>query len=805
MRRFSLFAFALMLASQVQAQFIVNNGISMTNNTNIVTNGDWVNNAGSITKNDGIITTSETFTNNGTLDPASTGGFVLNYSTNKTFSPGGTSFGFLTKAGTGNATIIGQFTVRDSLSLQGGLLTPASPTDLITVAETGSVISVPGSFVDGGNLVRNGTGDLFFPVGKDGIELPITFLNVRGTNPSVTVEVIDAPAGYSAGAGIDALIAFPYAWSTTKSNVADTASYVEVQYPNTLPNATNGILTRKVGTASYEGMGARIYSNTGGLVRIRSYSRGLQGLFSVARGFAGNLETDSLALVDFYNATGATAWTKDNNWLTGPIRTWQGVTETGGAITSLNLDSANIRGVMNAEVADILSLQNVNLSRNNLTSIPDFSSLPLISLNVSRNNLDFSSLEGNASLGGSVINYSNQKLIDLQLGDSVLVAAGTNYTLMTNVGGTQNTYDFRRNGASVTSGTQGSYTISAINRNNMGTYQVSVTNPLVPNLTLRTIPTPILAVADISGRMLINATTPAQAGTMDLFRITTSGGYDSIKNITIANNGSYLFEKVVLDDYLVLCKPSATLYPLAIPTYYANTIFWEEASPLNVTANIAALDITAQFIAANVPKGTGSLSGYLEEDDGAGRVERTKRVGGAGVTARRAQGTGRGEETIYEVISYVETDEDGEFSMPELPNGQYRLNIQYPGFPMDESSFVEFTISSNPLENQIQVAAAVDGNKITVRQLVITGLYETIDYPVSLYPNPAVESIRISFESEAQQRELILLDANGKPLIKQESNATEATMNVSAMPSGTYLLQVKDKNAVKKIVRVVIE
>lgn len=804
MKKISIVVFVCLVAGTLQAQFIVNNGISITNTTNIVTNGDWINDAGTAIKNDGTITTSETFTNNGALDPTSIGGFVLTYASNKTFTPGGTSFGFLTKEGAGNATIVGQFTVRDSLSLQGGLITPSTATDVLTVAETGIVSSAPGSFVDGGNLVRMGTGDLFFPVGKDGVELPITFLNVRGTNPSVAVEVIDAPGGYTAGPGIDALIGFPYAWRTTKSNVADTANYVEVQYPNSLPNAANAIVTRKAGAASYEGMGARSYSDVAGIVRIRSYSRGLQGLFSVASGFAGNLETDSLALVDFYNATGAAAWTKDTNWLTGAIGTWQGVTETGGSITALTLDNANIAGAMNAEVADILSLQSLNVAGNNLTAVPDFSSLPMTTLDLSNNKLDFASLEGNATLG-AVVNYSNQKPIDLQLGDSVLVDAGTSYTLITSVGGTQNTYDYLRNSTSVSTGTQASYTISAINRNNMGTYQIQVTNPLVPNLTLSTIPVVVLGVADISGRMLVNATTPAQAGTMDLFRITSSGAYDTAQNITIGADGTYLFEKVVLDDYLVLCKPSTTLYPLAIPTYYANTIFWEEATAVNLEADIAALDIIAQSIAVDVPSGTGTLAGILEEEDGTGRTEKTKRVGGAGATARRAQGTGRDEATVYEVIAYVETDENGEFLIPELPNGQYRLNIQYPGYPMDETSFVEFAISANPLEKNVQVEATVVDGKIIVRELVITGLYETNDYAVTVHPNPAVETIHFTFETTSEHRELILQDATGKALKQQAAPDKQGSMTVREMPSGTYLLQIRDQNSVKKIIRVVID
>src|SRR6478609_3148003 len=132
--------------------FIYNNGISIVNSAQISTNGDWVNDAGTTIKNNGVITTSENWTNNGTLDVASTGGFVLNYSTSKNFTPGGTNFGFLTKAGAGNATIKGPLSLKDSLSMKGGVITPVNATDIVTVA--GTVTGVPGSFLEGGNMVR---------------------------------------------------------------------------------------------------------------------------------------------------------------------------------------------------------------------------------------------------------------------------------------------------------------------------------------------------------------------------------------------------------------------------------------------------------------------------------------------------------------------------------------------------------------------------------------------------------------------------------------------------------------------------
>jgi hypothetical protein len=109
------------------------------------------------------------------------------------------------------------------------------------------------------------------------------------------------------------------------------------------------------------------------------------------------------------------------------------------------------------------------------------------------------------------------------------------------------------------------------------------------------------------------------------------------------------------------------------------------------------------------------------------------------------------------------------------------------------------------LEKNVQVEATVVDGKIIVRELVITGLYETNDYAVTVHPNPAVETIHFTFETTSEHRELILQDATGKALKQQAAPDKQGSMTVREMPSGTYLLQIRDQNSVKKIIRVVID
>ena len=48
-------------------------------------------------------------------------------------------------------------------------------------------------------------------------------------------------------------------------------------------------------------------------------------------------QADSLALVELYNSTNGPGWTNNDNWLTGSIDTWYGITVSGDRVTEINL------------------------------------------------------------------------------------------------------------------------------------------------------------------------------------------------------------------------------------------------------------------------------------------------------------------------------------------------------------------------------------------------------------------------------------------------------------------------------------
>jgi len=84
-----------------------------------------------------------------------------------------------------------------------------------------------------------------------------------------------------------------------------------------------------------------------------------------------SLFSDSLALVALYNATNGPNWTNHNNWLSGPINSWYGITVTNGRVTEILLYSNNLSGSIPGEIGDLSQLISLNFNDNLLMgSIP---------------------------------------------------------------------------------------------------------------------------------------------------------------------------------------------------------------------------------------------------------------------------------------------------------------------------------------------------------------------------------------------------------------------------------------------------
>ncbi|MBU0487388.1 MAG: T9SS type A sorting domain-containing protein [Bacteroidetes bacterium] len=244
--------------------------------------------------------------------------------------------------------------------------------------------------------------------------------------------------------------------------------------------------------------------------------------------------TDSMALVDLYNATNGPYWTTNTNWLSGPVYSWAGVGTDGyhTNVTGIDLHNNNLSGVLPVSIGDMKNIGTMNLGQNNLrnpiplslgsitwlrslilqynsfadslpdtlarmpnlyeiyfnnnqfTYIPDFSQTPTFDVFfktwVDNNKLTFEYLE--PLIAADIFRYSPQDSV-LSAIDTLLFP-GAAITMYGKVEGTANQYQWTKDGADIPGATDSIYYIDTLSLTDSGYYSCKITNTICPQLTL---------------------------------------------------------------------------------------------------------------------------------------------------------------------------------------------------------------------------------------------------------------------------------------------------------------------------------
>jgi len=171
-----------------QAQSIVNNSeITITNGTILTVPGNVTNN-GTI-NNNGDISLGGEWLNNSTYN-AGVGSLTLNSTADQIVNHNAQSFSRLRVTGGGTKVFDADLTIENELILEDGVLRSGNNA-VLTIAEN-ATLDVMGtqSYIEG-RVIHEGTGNKLFPVGANGQYLPISLLDVSGTNLSTSVEVLE--------------------------------------------------------------------------------------------------------------------------------------------------------------------------------------------------------------------------------------------------------------------------------------------------------------------------------------------------------------------------------------------------------------------------------------------------------------------------------------------------------------------------------------------------------------------------------------------------------------------------------------
>jgi hypothetical protein len=315
----------------------------------------------------------------------------------------------------------------------------------------------------------------------------------------------------------------------------------------------------------------------------------------------------------------------------------------------------------------------------------------------------------------------------------------------------------------------------------------------------------ILAIADLGGTIKTLANQPLEEGEATLYRVRELGTpYDSITTTPIVN-GVYNFEGTILGDYLVRVR--AKDLETYFPTYVEAASTWSLADTVKLRRDDnEQYDGFIFFQPPPLfpgPDNQNEIVGILEIDDddfaSNGRTLARRRVSRAGCGFNRARFVNRGEDdVIFELIAYVETDENGQFRQPNLPDGLYRINIEFPGIPMDPNSFVEFELGTgaNVESELLQLYAQIKPTGIVVEKIEATSVLRDYFQNFKVFPNPAKELLNITYDRLTKSGlEWQVINLNGQQMMSGEipEGADEVMqLDITSLVDGIYLLNVID-------------
>jgi Leucine-rich repeat (LRR) protein len=311
--------------------------------------------------------------------------------------------------------------------------------------------------------------------------------------------------------------------------------------------------------------------------------------------------------------------------------------------------------------------------------------------------------------------------------------------------------------------------------------------------------------ANLSGDVVDIDKINVTEGKVRLFAINPyANKYDTAAVQALNGSNTFNFENLILGDYIILADPDETEFPNLIPTYLGNTLDWQLADTIFLQNNTSNVTIEVEKEPAPLTDPGSEISGFIEEEfenaDTTLRVLPRKRVSGVGVSVRVLTGSSRPEGSLrlldedYELITYIRSDENGEFTFPNLPSGDYRIRVEYPGVEVDETSDINFNLTGESGE-VINLEALVEDGKVKITETGrVTANAPEKSMVFRFYPNPVKSELNLMLENARTANELIIFDLKGVIYKRIKLTNGQTTIDLEHLDTGTYILRLQDIN-----------
>jgi hypothetical protein len=291
----------------------------------------------------------------------------------------------------------------------------------------------------------------------------------------------------------------------------------------------------------------------------------------------------------------------------------------------------------------------------------------------------------------------------------------------------------------------------------------------------------------LGGRVTDANDNPVFPGYVKAIKSAWWGIYPRVDSAILENDGTYVFKDLYPGNYTLMAVPDSDQYPEDICTYTGDQTGWKEASFLDLYPKFNSNIVDIKLLELSpVSPGLGTLSGTIVEEDQVesrlkGAEARPAKKASVVLLKKNKKSTMAGE-----VVAYVETDDFGVFTIPDVPDGEYLLHVEVAGLDMLEIHDV--TIVGSQIISGLDYTISEDGIYIGYP----TGISLLENESLQVYPNPGPGLILMDLPA-AGEYSVRIYAMDGRMVLEEQfsSSGGARTVNITEAGDGVYIIRVE--------------
>jgi hypothetical protein len=297
----------------------------------------------------------------------------------------------------------------------------------------------------------------------------------------------------------------------------------------------------------------------------------------------------------------------------------------------------------------------------------------------------------------------------------------------------------------------------------------------------------------ISGSVFTSTTetTPVTSGEVYLYRENSNfTKNDILAKAQLNASGNYNFDSIPYGEYRIAVRPTPSVYPNALITYFGDTTNWINATPI-ITTTLTSPGHKIHVKFHQPPAGTNNIHGQLMLNlalqRSASANAASNPIPGIGIVVKRNPGSS----TARTIV----TDQNGQFDLGTLENGGYVMFVDIPGMHM--TGTYSFNVSGTSTVTGLDFTAGTDSIHPDNAIIGIKELKNSAGGFMSAYPNPytlnSTIAVNLPQSDDVTLEVYSVLGAKVQTLDKGKKQAGTYTYNFSAKKlnysSGIYFVK----------------